>query len=274
MLISSLTVVVHRVSLPHPVWSRRASPQEREIPTIFNTLEKLKWPGSLPKQSSAQLSLLPLVLEIVMIGIYQRLQHTQQVRGKAEGKKLSILRISLVFMLPLLRQTGTVHSTYRRMMLPLEDQILLNPLLPLANDTHVVIKIMPVSSSPWCCPVLQSQPVSRGTILKPGDGSSSLTLSRRQILQRWLQPEGLAQFFLSVVGDWAAKDSPLRFTPPAFLVSALVWTTEKGAATLATSSHPPSLPPSFTPAGRGDKRCLLNLSNLARVTPGTRNSPL
>lgn len=112
MLISSLAVVVQRVSLPHPVWSRRASPQEREIPTIFNTLEKLKQPGSLPKQGSAQLSLLPLVLEIVMIGIYQHLQSTQQVRGKAEGKKLSILRISVVLTLPLLRQTGTVHSTY------------------------------------------------------------------------------------------------------------------------------------------------------------------
>lgn len=145
MLISSLAVVIQRVFLPRPVWSRQASPQKRENPTIFNTLEKLTGPGSLPKQGSAQLSVLPLVFEIVVIGIYQHLQHTQQVRGKADGK-VSFFQISVVLMLPLLRQTGTVYGTYWRMMLRFEDQILLNPLLPLPNDTHVVIKIMPISS--------------------------------------------------------------------------------------------------------------------------------
>jgi len=36
----------------------------------------------------AQLSILPLVSEIIFIGIYQHLQHTQQVEGEADEKKV------------------------------------------------------------------------------------------------------------------------------------------------------------------------------------------
>lgn len=136
--------------------------RKRKKPTICHTLEKLKWPGSLPKQGSPLCPPTSL-FEIVVIGLYQHLQHTQQVQGKADGKKISIFGSLLMLPCwPLLGQTGTVHSTYWTywwMMLSSDDQILLNQFLHLANTTHAVIKKMPTSSweqHAWCCPVLQS----------------------------------------------------------------------------------------------------------------------
>lgn len=129
MLISSLAVVMQCGFLPCPVWLRWVPPGKEKKRIIFHALEKLKWPGSLPKQGSALCPPTSL-FEIAVIGIYQPLQHTQQVQGKADGKVVSIFWISVVLMLPcwpVLPQIGTVHSTYWWwMMLSSEDQILLN----------------------------------------------------------------------------------------------------------------------------------------------------